>query len=336
MLTYLLHDRIFRSDKTEKLSFPNQLKVYVKLAPPESFGTKDGYSRLILHNRKASLLWNANTGRVVSRSDPPLEPLEVILESPNTRFSMSGDSIEYNCPCEDLDHLIGCLNGFQYVLPAFLNIKFPDPPVVEHIKGSIGGVDFRWEHREMAHAFRTLTVEILEKHVVDSMNFLQLFHGAKNRRLLAAIHYFYICSRLLVAGHSQWEFMAEGVLNLCKALEILFGRSKDAVRNGLQSLGYTTEEVEGDYIPLFILRDSLDIAHPRIAIFKPEDLRTLYMFLFNSEDRFRNLFERALKAVEDSSFELPQEKDLRLGKGEQTKMNRLMNTLSQRNPQKSK
>jgi hypothetical protein len=270
---------------------------------------------------------------VVSRSNPTLEPLEVIIESPNTRFSMSGDTIEYNCPCEDLDHLIGCLDGFQYILPAFLNIKFADPPVIEHINGSIGGVDFRWEHRELAHAFEVTTVEILEQHVIDSMNYLQLFQDLKNRRLLAAIHYFYICSRLLVAGHSQWEFMAESVLNLCKSMEILFGRSKDAVRNGLQSLGYTKEEVEGDYIPLLILRDSLDIAHPRIAIFRQNDLRTLYLFLFNSEGRFRKLFERALKAVEKGSFELPQEEDLRLEKGEQEKMNRLMNTLSQRNPQ---
>ncbi|MEN6490311.1 MAG: hypothetical protein ABFD66_15770, partial [Smithella sp.] len=218
-------------------------------------------------------------------------------------------------------------------LPAFLNIKFADPPVIEQITGSIGTVDFRWEHRELHHEFNITTVDILEQHIVDSLNYFQLFGEAKNRRLVAAIHYFYICSRLLVAGHSQWEFMAESILNLCKSLEILFGGSRDAVRQGLQSLGYTQEEVEGDFIPLLILRGFLDVAHPRIAILRQNDLRTLYLFLFNSENRFRKLFERTLKAVEKGLFKLPQEDDLRLDKEDQNIMNRLVDTLSQRNPQ---
>ncbi|MEN6487788.1 MAG: hypothetical protein ABFD66_02725, partial [Smithella sp.] len=117
MLTYLLHDRIFRSDKQEKLTFPNQLKVQIKLGPSEAFGSKEGYSRLVLQNRDCFVRWNANTGRVVSRADPPLEPLDVTIESPNTRFSMRGDTIEYSCPCKDLDFLIESLTALQHILP---------------------------------------------------------------------------------------------------------------------------------------------------------------------------------------------------------------------------
>lgn len=219
MLTYLLHERVFRAKDNKELIFPNTLIVRAKLSPPTVFGVANEYGRLVVHESKANLIWNANTGRVQGKSEPPLSPLDVTVESPNTNFSLKGDLLTYTCPCEDYDHLLGCLSGLQFVLPAFLNLKFPDPPVIEFIKGTLGDVDFRWEHSSMAYSFTPLTKEILEEHVAEFTNVLPIISGIKNRRLVAAIYYFYTSSRLLVSGHSQWEFMAECILNLCKALK---------------------------------------------------------------------------------------------------------------------
>ena len=331
LLTYLLHERVFRADEGKELEFPAELTVTVNLAPATVFGTGHDYGRLLVHNTKAHMLWNANTGRIQCKSDKPLSPLDVTIESDTTKFRLKGDVLIYQCPCEDLDQLLGCLNGLQFVFPAFLNLKFPDPPLVESIRGKLGSVDFCWEHGEPIQSFSSLTTEILEEHVAKFTEALPLFTGTLNRRLLAAIHYFYINSRLLVSGHSQWEFMAECILNLCKVLEILFGRQKDAVRQGLAALDYQPEEIEGDFIPMVILRDVVDVAHPRIAIFPKESLMVLYRYLSHSERRFRDLLLRVIEALKSGQLVLPQDSDLTLSTSEKRKLNTLVDNLRPRN-----
>jgi hypothetical protein len=331
MLTYLLQDRVLRGDKMSKLTFPNRLHVKVKLAPPQQFGASNGYSRLYVHGRKVEFLWDANTGRFGFQSDPPLEPLGVAVNSPSTQFSLIGDVINYDRPCATMDDLLACLSGFQYVLPALLNLKFPDPPVVEFVQGTLGNVEFRWEHQEGYHHFRPLSVDALEQHVADSLNWFPLFSENAKRRLLAAIIYFYVASRLLVAGHSQWEFMAESVLNLNKALEILFGESRDLIRNGLSKLNYTEDEIEGDFIPLTILRDLLDVAHPRSARFKQDDLRIVYQFVASCEERFRDLLQRAIDGISNHSFNLPNDESLESDAQNEKRLTRLIESLTQRN-----
>lgn len=332
MLTYLLHERVFKADEEKKLKFPNTLTVTVKLAPASVFGTGNEYSRLVVHQSKANLIWNSNTGRVQCKSDPPLSPLKVVIDGPDTKFSLVGDTLTYTCPCEDNDQLVGCLQGLQYVFPAFLNLKFPDPPVVEHIKCKLGEVNFRWEHSGMIYSFTPQTEDILEKHVAEFINLLPFVSGTKNRRLIASIYYFYTSSRLLVSGHGQWEFMAECILNLCKALEILFGGQMDSIRAGLAKMEYKAEEIEGDFIPLVILRNVLDVAHPRIAIFPQESLSVLYAYLSNTENRFRTLLEKVIKAVGDGNLELEQDESLKLDEDEKNKLEKLITTLRARNP----
>lgn len=43
-----------------------------------------------------------------------------------------------------------------------------------------------------------------------------------NRRLAAALHYYYVAKRLTEAGNLPQEFMTEIILNYYKVLEILF------------------------------------------------------------------------------------------------------------------
>lgn len=334
MLTYLLHERVFKAEESKQLEFPNTLVVTAKLSPPVIFGVGNDYSRLVVHESKAHMIWNANTGRIQSKSEKPLSPLDVTVEGNDTKFVLQGDVLTYTLTCGSLDQLLGCLNGLQFVFPAFLNLKFPDPPTVEYIKGKLGDVEFRWEHKDIIHTFTPQTSEILEEHVAEFINTLPLISGTRNRRLVAAIYYFYTSSRLLVSGHSQWEFMAECILNLCKTLEILFGREMDSIRKGLSKLGYKSEEIEGDFIPLVILRNVMDVAHPRIAVFQQDSLSTLYVYLSNTESRFRNLLEKAISAINEGKLILPQDEVLELDASEKKKLEKLMATLRERNPRK--
>lgn len=330
MLTYQLQNRVFRVEGNGLLEFPNQVEIEIKMGPPEAFGTSDGFSRLVLFEREVRLLWNANTGRIQSRPKPALEPLDVVIETPTQRLTVEGDILRYQDSCQDSSELEGILSALQYILPPLLNIGFADPPVALSARGQVGNTKFRWEHDESKGTFTTRTPEGIEQNVIDSFNRLALMSGTTNRRLAAGLHYFYIASRLIVAGNSQWEFMSESVLNMSKALEILFGGSRDSTREKLSELGYTTEEIEGDFIPLMILRNHFDVSHPRIAVLNQKQLRILYQYLAESENRFRVLFLRLFERLTDETFDLQQQDDLRLDTDEQSILDRLIETIRPR------
>jgi len=327
MLTYQLQDRALRIESEGSLEFPNSVIIEIKLGPPQAFGTSDEPGRLAIRGHTARLLWNANTGRTQIQSKPPLEPLDVEIRTPEQRLSLSGDLLTYKAYCQDLSELHGTLQAFLYIFPSLLNTGFADPPYVQCVQGHVGDTRFRWEHREARGQFTPKTQDEIERHVVDSFKRLDLMEGVTNRRLAAGLHYFHMTSRLNVAGISQWEFMAESILNLSKALEILFGTSRDSVREQLLALGYTDEEIEGDFIPLMILRNHFDVGHPRLAIFKQDQLQVLYRYLTQSEDRFRDLFNRIFHRIAEGTYELNQIEDLRLDSQEQRAFDRLVETM---------
>jgi len=221
------------------------------------------------------------------------------------------------------------------LLPSLLNLDFSDPPVVEYALGRVGQTAFRWEHKadEWRIHMRTVTADRLEKHFAFAFETVPLFNGTANRRLVAALSYFHVATQLNVCGDSPWEFMAETILNYAKCLDILFVTSENTrhdLRNGLESIGYKDEEIEGDFVPITILRSWIDVAHPRVAIYKSTDLQVLYRYMALAEDRFRDLLRRVVDKVQDGTFSLPTSEDLSLDSGERKRMDRLVNQMKSR------
>lgn len=333
MLTYRLQTRVFRI--AESLAFPNKVIIRAKLAPSTAFGTEDKPSRTIVRARESTMAMNFNSGRCLAHSRPPLERLKVTLENPPERMVLDGDEVRYEFPCQNITELEAAALTLQWMLPPLLNLAFADPPTVERIDGFVGEVPFGWEHKfeDWRINIRTVTAEQLQKHFEKMLDSLHLFDGVKNRRLAAAITYFHVAARLNVCGDSPWEFMAETILNYAKAMDILFKTSKDSMddaRRELAKLGYSTEEVEGDFIPLLILRNWIDVAHPKVAIFKPAHLKVLYHYMAAAEENMRELLMRIMAKIEDGSYALRQDGDLRLDGEEERGFSRLIERMASR------
>ena len=332
MLTYQLQDRVIRMIDQAPPEFPSQTSVKLVFGPLSAFGAANEPGRLVIRGHRANVLWDSNTGRTVVQADPPLEPLDVTVETPNQRMTLVGNTLQYEFECHDIDELNGVLQGFLYVFPALLNRSFADPPYVTEITGSIGEAQFRWQHREASAHMAPQTADEIEAHAADCFTKMELFTGIRNRRLAAGLHYFLVASRLLVVGTSQWEFMAEAVLNMTKSLQIMFGETRDEVRAQLATLGYSEDEIEGNFVPIMILRNKFDVGHPRLAIFRQDQLRILYRYLSASDSRFRELFQRLLEAVQNGTYEIGQVGDLRLDAEEQREFDRLIESMRSRLP----
>ena len=161
----------------------------------------------------------------------------------------------------------------------------------------------------------------------------ELFDGGQNRRLLAALSYFQRAVRLDVAGNSPWEFMPEMLLNYAKCLDVLFvctKNLKDDVRGALKQLKYDDDTIEGDFIPLMILRSFVDVAHPRIKMDELAHRNVLFNYLSHAEQNIRDLLTRVMVAVQDCSYKLPPQPDINLSKDDKKGMDRLIKTMSSR------
>jgi hypothetical protein len=180
---------------------------------------------------------------------------------------------------------------------------------VRRVNGTIAGVPFVWELEQWAAHFTITTTELQEKKFADSLLRLGLVAAPQRRRLLAALHYFHKACRLDREGETAGEFLAEGLLNLSKCLEVLFPgeegqQSADAARAGLAALGYAHEEIERDFVPAILLRNHIDVGHVYLGVLSLEQLTTLHEFAERSEGVFRQLFERIFAEIDAGRWDV--------------------------------
>src|SRR5688572_21755791 len=103
MLTYRLHTRVFKLEEGQSFQFPNQVTVYVVFDPKTAFGASNEPSRTTVRAHKARLTFNANTGRSLVLSNPPLEPLDLTVTTPHTIVVLKGNELTFEFPCESLE-----------------------------------------------------------------------------------------------------------------------------------------------------------------------------------------------------------------------------------------
>ena len=333
MLTYQLQSRIYQIKNEKSFSFPNDVEIEIYLEPKEQFGVGEKHSKTAVQNRKAMMLYDANTGRSSILSDPPLEPIEAILEWDDLRLELKGNKLYVKAKCETPKSLDDLLISLHYMIPILMNVEFAEPPIVKYTRGRVGEAIFNWELEQTTHRFDITTKEKQEQRVIDSFERLEITSGLFNRRLAAALNYFYVARRLVDAGNSPYEFMSEVVLNLCKVIEILFGPKRDNVRSKLLNLGYSKDEIEVKFIPIMILRNEFDVGHVSIALFKREQLNALYTYLENSENDFRDLLKKILNKVKNGDYTLQQDPDLSLDKDKLKVINDLIRTFEMRTSQ---
>lgn len=327
MLTYQLQGRTLRLESDGHLEFPCRTTVRAELDPPEPFGAGNRPSRTAVKAHKVTVHWDANTGRCSVLSDPPLEPVEVIVEWPETRFEFHGNELLLEQDCENLDQVYSMIHAIAYVVPALLNLDLVDPPVIRRIWGTMGIIGFRWEMDGFEFGFEITDKELQEKYIANAIERVRLFSGSENRRILAALHYFDRACRLATAGNSPWEFMSEFILNLSKVLEVLFGPERDRIRMGLRKIGYSDREIEGCYIPITILRHQFDVAHCAVSLFEKKRLKRLYVFLGQTETRFRKLLEKIISQLDDGNNQISSEESIFPDSQKESIFSRLINTI---------
>lgn len=234
----------------------------------------------------------------------------MIIESPDTLTSLEGTTLAIRRTFASPDEVREWTESIYFGLPALLNVPFADPPFIERVDGTLAGHSFRWELAAWRMQWRPTTQEKQESAFATAWERMALLGMPGRRRLLAALHYFHVACRLARAGETIGEFMAEVILNLAKTLEALFppksgGQSRDSVRRGLKSLGYSEDDIEASFVPAMALRNEIDVGHVQLGLFRPDQLAAIHAYTERAEGEFRSMLDKLLVAVESGELEIP-------------------------------
>src|SRR6266849_5996354 len=106
MLSYRLQKRHFKIVEGE-VSFPNTVRIEMRLAPSTPFGGSVGGGRTVTQDVGASVLLNANNGRTYFTSASAFEPVDVTIRSDNMTFNVKGNLLSLDTMCDTLGELAG-------------------------------------------------------------------------------------------------------------------------------------------------------------------------------------------------------------------------------------
>jgi hypothetical protein len=307
VFAYQARPRSLFLDDGRPLEFPNDARVVITFDPNPGLGGPAPPGMTGVLGQQAKLLINTNIGRTTVELERPLG--EVVFDGVigGVQVKLSGPRLELRCRCTSREDLLPVLDVFHYILPIALSVTFPDVPTIATTSGYVGDVPFTWQVQSAASYFDVTTVERQQEKVAQAMQRLEILTAPGNRRLLAGVSYFHRAVRLERSGATAFEFTGEVMLNLAKCLEVLFPAAvgvgtRDAVRAGLGSLGYSVEDIETWFMPAMALRSQVDVAHVRLTLLSYEQRKTVQLYSEQAEQKFREMIQRLLEAVERGSF----------------------------------
>lgn len=303
----------FLSGKTPE--FPAEVAINVSLEPLVSFGGHAGETTNVVGGQSFKIRTNLSTGKFYVKVDSPLfEKLGANVKNGTTEFSITGNIATIRTNCASLQELSDRLAMLHFVFPAILNVYLPDAPHSLYAWGTAGSEKFQLHFHPdgLRGGVTNTSKEHQEQLVINS--WMDAQHVATSMRLFGALTYFQIACRLLNAGTSRFEFIAESLLNMAKCMQALFGESRDSARDELRLLGYSDNEIESEFIPALILRNEFDIAHVSLSLLSREELSILHRYAYIAERSFRIMLQKVLSGVAAGTYMLPGDPDLTLSK----------------------
>ncbi len=114
MLTYRETRVLFV--ESDSLTFPTDVEVTVVLAPNPVFGDREG-GHTVRKDDSAKLIWNANTGRSLAKSNNPLAAALMDGTIGDFALTIRGHTATARWTTPTRDELMGKLALLHFVLP---------------------------------------------------------------------------------------------------------------------------------------------------------------------------------------------------------------------------
>lgn len=320
MQPYFARPRFVYSIDKKWITYPCKVTLNFYFKPEGIFGVAGAYGTSAPEGSPATLTWDAFQSKMKFWTDSIIPSIELQTKFKKADLFFVGNVLRLVFIADSKKQINALADDFLYCFPSLLSLEMTDVPSIYEVRGTAGDTEICYglNQSETVH-LDVINKQKQENRILDALNRMTFMGGLanlKNRRLLAALQYFYISCRLQRTDNNQFEFLAEAILNYGKILETLFPVSEhsnldnkktgsiDATRNGLKALSFPDSEIESLYVPALALRNSIDVAHPTLGDLPIDALVVLQGYTDLAEGAFRKLLQVVFKAVQDGIFQL--------------------------------
>lgn len=287
-------------------AFPCDVKIQGRLSPGEVFNGEPRTGRLPLHATGHDVQAKVDqNGSIRFESSGRIDPVEFQGTFFDVPLRVVQGVLEIETRLTSATQLCELLAQLQIYLPAFLSSATPVAVSLRDLRGSAGNIDFVFEFAGSAPvALVATTAEDLTRGFTDKLKAVSMVpDGAQ--RLWAAHRYLMQAHRLRERSEDMHDFAGERLLNLYKAIEVLFGRDAHELRKQLALLGVEKNVAEGLLVSLLYVRDGLDSGHPAMTPLRGEEYVLLHSLALRAENGVAWLLGRLCEALAAGEYQLP-------------------------------
>jgi len=295
---------------TLELTYPAKVAASILFGPEDAFGVQDGTFRSTIQaGTSPNVLFRANEG-TAHLSGAYIDRLSFTKYLEVFGLSADGNRICFEFMGYSDEDVAGKLLSANHFLPAILTLRFGIYVWVKEYTAAVGSRKLRLEVTRGAVAYRGASAELQENLLTSAFEELVTTNPGHHRWISSA-YYYRNALRLFELPIDPQSLVAEILLNLTKALEILFSPSRDRLRELARCWGFDDKFVEERLIPLFLLRNELDVAHVATGPLSPAQKGIIIDFLVSAQGAVNYTISRVGDLVRDGAIELaPASKEL--------------------------
>jgi hypothetical protein len=259
-------------------SFPAQTVARITFAPEDAFGVLGDTKRTTVpKGRECAILWDANAG-VFSFSEADLiQVVHVDFTGGGVNAKLDGNEMRLTFLAKSLDQANSVVASANRWLPVFLTFHLQTFVWIKRFEVDIAEGTFNFEAVRGVFGITLATTAHNTEKVVESLgNWVTMDESCA--RILEALSYFRHAQRLMRLDLQRESMMAEVILNLVKALEIVFSSDREQLRQRAAEWGFESDFIEERIIPLLLLRNDLDIAHAAATPLHPDQYEIVSRF----------------------------------------------------------
>jgi hypothetical protein len=312
MAYYLLSDRGLSMseqgrESLARLPWPAELQLQAELVPDEVFGPSEINSPrvMVLPGQPVQFTIDPNLMKATPTSDlfPPPVQLKRSLFCPDVQVEFSKNVVTLACEVEQFNEVREWVAYLDYVLPSSLSVAFGVFINSTKITGRLGEtVNFCCLFPEESSFYRLCAVDdATRSNRIDTALKLMNPRFASYDRFLVSATYFHQALRLC-SPHETISpiqcFTAEIFLNLAKGLEILFGGTRDALRQNCRVLGYSDKQIESQLVPILLIRSRVDIAHAVGSSIPMSEIAVVRQYAMRAIENTKALLSRVSRHLE--------------------------------------
>jgi hypothetical protein len=287
------------------ITWPAAGRISVGLRPADLFGASTEPSpryAIVVGSSGVRVHFDSNLGRCHTESSTflPLLELEGIRTPAGPVVSARGNTLYIDATFKSVEHLLTLVHSAEYYILPMLSMQFGTYVGLNEIIVEVAAdVRMRAEISRFQHAIVITSDEDRRDRIHAALAAIPN-DGPFSRFMVSAL-YFQQAQRLAsgVDGGTPDLCASEILINLAKAIEILFGGSRDRIRDGCRAAGLTEAQIESQIIPILLARNQLDGAHPVGSPAKQDFVDTLRKFVDRAQFNVKSLLLRVHRLMVD-------------------------------------